>query len=117
MPFYTFDQNNSGGGFDYDESAGISCVVIIEADSAYSANRRAEEIGLYFDGADKGSDCPCCGDRWHEAYGEGDEVPSVYDTPLPEYVPYFKWIRSGYEIFTHYSDGRIVGTHGPEVSK
>lgn len=114
MAFFTFDQNNSGGGFDYDESAGISHVVIIEADSAEDANERAESIGLYFDGA---GDCPCCGDRWYEVYGPGDEVPSVYGTPLEKYKPLYKWIRSGYEVFTHYADGRIVGTHGPEVSK
>ncbi|MFE4367966.1 MULTISPECIES: DUF7296 family protein [unclassified Streptomyces] len=60
MPFYEFHQNNSGGGFDYDEDNGISVYVIIEAGSADVANARAEKIGLYFDGE---GDCPCCGDR------------------------------------------------------
>ena len=56
--FYTYRQNNSGGTFVYDESAGISVNVIIEANSREQAKRRAEQIGLYFDGQ---MDCDCCG--------------------------------------------------------
>ncbi|MEW1550971.1 DUF7296 family protein [Streptomyces tsukubensis] len=114
MSFYTFMQNNSGGSFHYSESAGISCVVIIEAHSADAANLRARNIGLYFDGI---GDCPCCGDRWTLAYGSGDETPSVYDAPLSKYKPILKWMANGYEAFIHYTDGSVVGMYGPEVSK
>lgn len=116
MAFYEYRQNNSGGGFDYDESAGITVHVIIEADSADEANRKAESIGLYFDGE---GDCPCCGDRWYEVSDrDADDVPSIYGTPLEQHeFPYGKWMRSGYEVFTHYADGRVIGSFGPEVKK
>lgn len=114
MAFYEYRQNNSGGGFDYDEADGISVHVIVEADSAEAANARAKEIGLYFDGE---GDCPCCGDRWYEAWN-GDDVPSIYGTPLEKHeFHYGRWMTDGYEVFTHYADGRIVGSFGPEVSK
>lgn len=79
--FYTYHQNNSGGSF-----KGPAINVIIEADSAFDADRRAEEHGLYWYGADHdGPDCPCCGDRWHQQYGdEGDEVPSLYGKPVKD---------------------------------
>lgn len=62
--FYTFNQNNSGGGFDFDAKRGISRYVIISADSTEDAIKRAEKIGLYFNGVESGDDCECCGDRW-----------------------------------------------------
>ncbi len=116
MAFYDFRQNNSGGGFDYNEAAGISVHVIVEADSADEANRKAEEIGLYFGGE---GDCPCCGDRWYEA-SEYDraEVPSIYGTPLTEHeFHYGRWMTNGYEVFTHFANGVVIGSFGPEVSK
>lgn len=74
MPFFTFDQNNSGGyyvGTHY---------IIIEADNAEEANERAQsEAGIYFDGVSTGDDCPCCGDRWYRVYENADtDVPTVY---------------------------------------
>lgn len=124
MPFWTYNQNNSGGSFDYNLKAGISHLVIIEADSAEEADDRARDIGLYFwDYAtttmDEYGDCPCCGDRWNTAYGTGDPEPMYYDAPITKMDEpgYFgkglmgmKWI-DGYEAFVHYKDGRIVG-HG-----
>ncbi|WP_328742941.1 hypothetical protein OG436_29560 [Streptomyces caniferus] len=105
--FYTYDQNNSGGGFDYDESRGLGIVVIVEADSASLADDRAEEIGLYFDGED---DCDCCGNRWYAASSGGDTVPSVYGTPVQSYAWKWKWAREGFpEAFVHFADGRVEG--------
>lgn len=73
--FYTFSQNNSGGQFDEN----LSQYVIIEASSAKEANRKAREIGVYFNGIDEGYDCECCGDRWVEVCEEdATEKPSVY---------------------------------------
>jgi len=79
--YYTYSQNNSGGYFDSDEN--VSEYVIIEADNAEQANERAQEIGLYFDGA---GDCPCCGDRWTEQWddGEGTKAPSIYGKSVYE---------------------------------
>lgn len=100
--FYLFDQNNSGGSFVYDPEKGISVEVWIEADSADSANRKAEEIGIYFDPG-YGRDCPCCGTRWSPVFeDEGREEPSSH--------PFrFKWIKYGYEAFVHYLDGTVKG--------
>jgi hypothetical protein len=117
MPFYEYRQNNSGGGFDFDADAGISVNVIIEADSAEAANRKAEDIGLYFDGE---GDCSCCGYRWYEQwYGEsGDAVPSVYGTPIQD-VKFgkgvnFKWIKDGPEAYVHFANGNIQGYGLPQ---
>ena len=110
--FYEYNQNNSGGSFDFDASMGITHHVIIEANSPEEANHKAEDIGLYFDGCDKGLDCPCCGDRWYPMWREeaGDPVPSIYGTPLSEYVvdySFFLWMGNDPECFVHYSDGRV----------
>lgn len=112
--FFTYNQNNSGGSFQFDEKAGISHYVIIEANTAEEADNRAEEIGLYFNGVDQDLDCPCCGDRWYPTFDSGDEIPSVYGEPvainskmdLPEYN--FKWMKNKPETFIHYLDGRVV---------
>lgn len=110
--FYEFRQNNSGGGFDYDEDRGISVNVFVQAFSADEANRIAEDIGLYFDGTEDGSDCPCCGDRWYEASEyDGMDKPQVYGFDLPSEWGPIKWIKDGYETFIHYLDGQIVGKH------
>ena len=79
MKFYTFSQNNSGGFF-----TGPAEYVIIEAQDAQDANRRAEEAGLYFNGCESGSDCPCCGDRWSEQWSDdyGDAEPMIYGKPV-----------------------------------
>ncbi|MFD3361606.1 hypothetical protein ACFWW5_00700 [Streptomyces albidoflavus] len=110
--FFTFDQNNSGGSFDFDAARGISQCVIVEAADAEEANRRAEEIGLYFDGE---GDCACCGDRWSEQWSSdaGDDVPSVYGTPVESGTVLLKWMGDNPDVFVHYLDGRVVEHHLP----
>lgn len=106
--FFDFRQNNSGGGFDIDTERGISVHVIVEARDADEANDRAERIGLYFDGA---GDCSCCGNRWSAAWsGDGDEVPSVYGTPVQDatFEP-FKWAGTDPEAYVHFADGTVQG--------
>ena len=103
--FFTFNQNNSGGRFTYDESSGISEYVIIEAKNADQANDRAESIGLYFDGCSEEMDCPCCGDRWSRVWeGEGDDFPSLYGEDV------FKAKKDLYMevVFVHYLNGEVV---------
>lgn len=81
--FFTYRQNNSGGGFAIDEN--VKEYVIIEAHSSEKANKIAESIGVYFDGVYKGKGCSCCGDRWSEHYDSvGDTEPMIYDTPVYE---------------------------------
>lgn len=110
--FYTYNQNNSGGHFAYDEKDGISHYVIIEATDPDHANARARKIGLYFGGD---GDCSCCGDRWNEASSyDGHETPQIYTgvdalTYTGQDIPgnggaswgLPKWMK-GYEGFIHY---------------
>lgn len=76
--FYTYDQNNSGGGFDCDDN--VCQHVIIEAADADDADSRAEALGIYFNGVAAGIDCECCGDRWYPAspWRDGTDTPQVY---------------------------------------
>lgn len=48
--------------------------VFVEAIAVEEANRRAEDIGIYFNGCDKGLDCNCCGDRWSPVYEDEYDV-------------------------------------------
>ena len=104
--FFQFRQNNSGGSFDFDKNNGVSVIVIIEAHSDKMANCIAESRGIEFD-----SGCPCCGDRWNTAWGNGDQVPTYYDTPVltspkPKYC--YGQEKQMPEGYIHYLDGRIV---------
>lgn len=107
--FYVFRQNNSGGSFDYYDQ-GISVEVIVEATSLRDSVKRAEMIGLYFDGY---GDCPCCGNRWSEPWEDsglsveelfnhiGDAMTSQWSCKhMDEGNP---------EIFVHKMDGSIYG--------
>lgn len=81
--FYTYSQNNSGGVFKKSDKEGICEYVIIEALTAKKANKRAIEIGLYFDGCESGNDCSCCGDRWNKAdERDGYNTPCIYGQDL-----------------------------------
>ncbi len=63
MPFYEYNQNNSGGSFVVNDK--VCHRVIIEADSKSAAEMKAEDLGIYFNGVDAGYDCECCEDRWY----------------------------------------------------
>lgn len=79
--FFHFSQNNSGGVF-----TAPAHHLVVEADTADEAVRKAESLGCYFDGA---GDCPCCGDRWSDYSLKGTETPQVYDHPALEYEDFF----------------------------
>lgn len=110
MPFFTFRQNNSGGGNDIDESRGIGHYVIVEASDADHANYLARQIGVYFEGVAAGIDCDCCGDRWYQQWQTtGDAVPTIYGLPLKALLVN----REPYDVrpdlaFVHHLDGRVV---------
>lgn len=77
MPYYTFRQNNSGGGFDVTDT--LDVYVIIKANSAEEANDKLVLLGGYFDGCADGIDCPCCGDRWWPVFeSDATQQPEIY---------------------------------------
>lgn len=105
--WYTFSQNNSGGGFDVDEDSGIGYAVIVEAESSGEASDRAEKIGLYFNGVEDGMDCECCGDRWHPVSDrDGKPEPMIYSEKVTlgsgDLVNYY-----GIESFIHPLSGKF----------
>ncbi len=103
--FYTYSQNNSGGSFDDSDNYGEYCIVA--ATSPDDANRRAEMLGLYFDGQ---GDCECCGNRWYEqsSYDKGTEVPEIYGKSVEAVLNEGDIFRS--KVVVHYPDGskRII---------
>ena len=100
MPFWTFQQNNSGGIFTHEPENGLGYSVCIEADTDAQATAKAESIGIYFDGVASGQDCACCGDRWYKAFGP-------FNTPS-------RWVEGnpleggwGIPAYIHYANGVI----------
>lgn len=112
MPFYTFTQNNSGGHYHRDDK--VTQHVIIEADTSFLANKKAEEIGIYFNGCEDLTDCPCCGDRWYKTdERDADEKPSVYGVNITDDEIYeLDWMRTKDDldspfIIVYYLDGTV----------
>lgn len=102
--FYTYIQNNSGGSFDLDDN--IAQFVIIEANDYLQANKRAKEVGIYFNGCDSGMDCSCCGDRWYELWDESEGFlePMIFGTPADQYKA-SSFFEKEYRI--HFFNGNI----------
>lgn len=67
MGWWMFTQNNPGGVY-----KGPAMIVVVSADTAYQANDKVEDVGVYFDGVATYSDCECCGDRWGRVFGRED---------------------------------------------
>lgn len=100
--FFEFTQNNSGGRFEFNSIAGISHRVLIEAENKDQAIEKALNIGLYFDGCEKGIDCPCCGDRWDDWTDQITDIDEYVES-----VKNFTWLSP--DIYTHHNDGSIEG--------
>ena len=109
LKWFTFTQNNSGGKFRVDDN--VDAYVIIQAHSPVEANELAQRIGIYFNGVADGYDCKCCGDRWSEAWGEGDDVPEIYGKPVawsPDVVftsaqpgDNYRGLRNGVKVYPY----------------
>jgi len=106
--FYTFGQNNSGGSFAYDDKAGISEYVIVEAINRDQASAKAQDIGVYFGGVQDGQDCWCCGDRWSD-YADEEKTPAIYGRPVAEGGLFNRWRENGPSVYVHYLDGTMKG--------
>lgn len=89
MKFYHFRQNNTYGRWSEDDR--VARNVYIQARTAKEANKKAKEIGIYFNGCEDGIDCDCCGDRWCEVHEE-----STYHKGLKDfYVPFVAYYANG----------------------
>lgn len=86
---YMYDQNNSGGSFVVDLN--LSHRVVIEATSETEAEEIALDLGIYFDGCNEGTDCPCCGDRWYNSPDDLEEFMSQYGVGCDRVYPVGFW--------------------------
>ena len=102
MKLYEYDQNNSGGSFESNDE--VTYTVYIEAPSESLANKAAEDFaGIYFNGADyDGPDCPCCGDRWFQAYDEVDLNGQPLEDFLQNKANRELWAEDGDVAVYHY---------------
>lgn len=107
--WFEYSQNNSGGSHQYDDTAGISEWVFIEADSAKAADETARSIGIYFDGVDQDMDCGCCGDRWHPNEGTWDAIPFDQLEERVRSIMKYGWRTDGNSIYLHFKDGAFIG--------
>lgn len=105
MKWFEFSQNNSGGYFDVDDK--VCHRLFIEAESFDDAVEKAEELGCYWDGVDKGIDCSCCGDRWNkwnddsvdlERYNNEGYRVGVYDGIYKKAETYWNEKYGKYEV-------------------
>jgi hypothetical protein len=105
MKFYHYSQNNSGGVFNADMPHNL----IIEAESADDADRRAEDAGAYFDGVNAEQDCECCGDRWYRTTdSEACDEPCMYSEPVLASL-------TSYGSYSLRSTVRIVYANGARI--
>lgn len=99
--FYLFVQNNSGGSFHIDAESGIGVNVAFEANSEEEAIERAQNV-IYFDGVNKGRDCPCCGDRWSEyTYDSAETLEELNKCKYDSFI-------EDSTMYVHMLDGSVV---------
>lgn len=118
MKFYEFSQNNSGGHFMVDDR--VCHRLFIEAKTFSEAVDKAEELGCYWNGVDKGIDCECCGDRWllyedivdiEEYKTEGYKVSSLSKKNWEKSYRKYRIIQEP-KLEKGYVSTRIVGVIG-----
>lgn len=102
--FACFAQNNSGGYYIKDETAGIGIYVVIEGTDLDDINKRANIIFEEFS-----SYCPCCGKRWYEVYSDDlcDYPCDTYAKPFSSLSKELKTSWAGKSGYIHYMDGTI----------
>lgn len=126
MPFYMWEQNNSGGSFRVDDK--LTHRLVIEADTYREAEYKAFDMGVYYNGVEDDRDCSCCGDRWYEGrevklpidfseniYGEGKDGLKVVGrkentlTTLDEYLQYLtnRWGWETPDARVFYKNGSV----------
>lgn len=84
MGWFTFCQNNSRGS-----TEGPAWFVCVEGANLEDIDRRAEAVGVYFDGCNTRRDCDCCGDRWSRSHGDLTDTPETYRATPGKLTGYF----------------------------
>lgn len=112
MKWFTFSQNNSGGSFRIDQSAGIAHFVIVQAENVEDAAHRAEGFGVYFNGVANGCDCACCGDRWSMPWEDGSDMPQIYGQTVEAFMASKLFMRDCVAI--HFADGDMHWVESPK---
>ena len=118
--FYRLHQNNSGGYHVTDDN--LCANLIIEANSEEEALSKAETLGCYWDGVDKGIYCPCFGDRWSQ-YTDEINIDTVHEVRV--YGPHnndtmHKWMaqygKYKRETVPHYNEnGRVLSCYRGKI--
>lgn len=97
-------QNNPMGVDDYFPEKGVGQYVCFEDFTKDDADSRFQDSVR----PTSSSECDCCGPRWDwELDGSGTPEPTIYDTPVREYLEDNTY-SVGRSIFLHYWDGSIV---------
>lgn len=72
-----------------------------EAASEDEAIERAKDV-IYFNGVEKGFDCPCCGDRWSDyIWAEAETIEELNKQK------YESWTFDDSTMYVHMLDGTI----------
>lgn len=117
LKWYAWNQNNSGGEFHVNDN--VAHRLFIEAYSEEEADRKAQDLGVYYNGVDDGFDCDCCGDRWYSP--EKLEFPINWGGPvfnnIHEYAGYmadnYGWTEP--DGYLYYYDGMKAAVHSDKV--
>jgi hypothetical protein len=97
--FWSYRQNNSGGKFHINDK--VTILVVIEApDPEYADFLFERNTGVNIDSHPY---CECCGERWNNAWGEGNDQPSsrFSGDPIIKEDEYLTcWVKTG-EPYVH----------------
>ena len=108
--YYTFHQNNIGGGFI--QNTGVGAYLIIESQNAEEAQRKARAIACEFGAAGFGADR-----RWDYFYITEDEAtmqPEIHGLPPEEYL-IGKFRRNETAVVHHYC-GKVRSIEAKETN-
>lgn len=110
LKFFPFTQNNSGANYEINEPVGISQKIYIQATNAELANKKAESIGVYFDGVNLDIDCECCGNRWTETTDYDQMNNEELQEDIDRSIKFMRMIGEDAtnSVFIHKIDGTII---------
>jgi hypothetical protein len=103
MPYFAYDQNNSGGNCVHDDV--VAELVIIEAENRKQANKIADKKGLFdYDY------CDCCGPRFSNYDGDHQCYATV-DEAIADDFRTDEEMKSYPSVRIHYLDGTVRRLH------